>query len=269
MPSLRQNALRPERVCYPTMITSTKYGVRIADFYYDEEPHANRADIHRYIQWSSPLPGVWCEPYHTIVVDLNQNEDALLANMDRETRYRIRRAFADDLTYDCYNGENEQTLAEFFAFYDRFAPLVGLPAANRHRLQVLAQNRALDFSTVRQKDEQSLVWHVYHRTNSRVRGLHSAILHRTSSDATFRGLIGRANRYHNWKDMLRFKAAGISVFDLGGWYPGNSDPERLRINRFKEEFGGKVVVNFNGIRAVSMKGKAAIWSQKVLKKQLV
>lgn len=60
-----------------------------------------------------------------------------------------------------------------------------------------------------------------------------------------RNLIGRANRFHHWQDMLRFKQAGIRVYDFGGWYQGTTDTEKLGINRFKAEFGGTVVTNYN------------------------
>jgi len=251
------------------MILSSRWGLRIADFYYDEEAHTHGVDVARYIQWSRPIPGVLCAPFHTIIIDLSQDEDTLFAKMQRETRYRIRRAEADDLTYNHYDGANRDAVKEFCKFYNQFALTVELPPVNHSRLYRLAGHGFLDLSTVRQKNGESLVWHVYDRNGSRARGLHSAVLHRASSDAAYRGLVGRANRVHNWKDMLRFKAAGVSIFDLGGWYAGDTDPQKLRINRFKEEFGGCVVVNYNGIQALSAPGWFAIWSQRLVKKQLV
>jgi hypothetical protein len=57
--------------------------------------------------------------------------------------------------------------------------------------------------------------------------------------------------------MLRFRDLGCTTYDLGGWYAGKTDTHQLRINAFKEEFGGRVVQNFNCIEAVTIKGKIA------------
>jgi lipid II:glycine glycyltransferase (peptidoglycan interpeptide bridge formation enzyme) len=60
-----------------------------------------------------------------------------------------------------------------------------------------------------------------------------------------------------WRDMLRFKASGISTFDFGGYYLGSDDEEKLRINGFKEEFGGRVIQEFNCEKALTLKGELA------------
>jgi lipid II:glycine glycyltransferase (peptidoglycan interpeptide bridge formation enzyme) len=67
-------------------------------------------------------------------------------------------------------------------------------------------------------------------------------------------MLGRANRYHHWEDMLRFKKSGISVYDFGGWYVGDTDQEKLRINDFKNKFGGQIVKNFNCNYCINIKG---------------
>ena len=54
--------------------------------------------------------------------------------------------------------------------------------------------------------------------------------------------------------MVRFKSAGISTYDFGGWYEGTTDHERLRINKFKEQFGGEIVKNYICEQALTLKG---------------
>jgi lipid II:glycine glycyltransferase (peptidoglycan interpeptide bridge formation enzyme) len=70
-------------------------------------------------------------------------------------------------------------------------------------------------------------------------------------------LVGRANRYLHWQDLLRLRESGCTALDLGGWHPGD-DTELLKINKFKEEFGGKVVEIYNSMMGISLKGKAAL-----------
>jgi len=48
------------------------------------------------------------------------------------------------------------------------------------------------------------------------------------------------------------------MYDFGGWYSGNTDPEMLNINRFKEEFGGKVVKVYKCWYGISLKGKLCL-----------
>jgi hypothetical protein len=71
--------------------------------------------------------------------------------------------------------------------------------------------------------------------------------------------IGRANRLHHWSDMLRFRGEGFGIYDFGGWYAGTQDETLLRINRFKERFGGELVVQYNCDQAITWKGALGLW----------
>ena len=93
---------------------------------------------------------------------------------------------------------------------------------------------------------------------------YSASLFRELDNSAIRNRIGRANRLLHWQDMLHFKAGGISVYDFGGWYAGDSDLERLRINKFKEEFGGQIVKNHICERALTVKAKLFLRARRFL-----
>ena len=84
-----------------------------------------------------------------------------------------------------------------------------------------------------------------YRAEGRARLFQSASSFRELDSSSMRSLTGRANRFQHWHDMLRFKEGGVVSYDFGGWYEGREDQERLRINSFKEEFGGQVVKAFN------------------------
>ena len=71
--------------------------------------------------------------------------------------------------------------------------------------------------------------------------------------------IGRANRLHHWLDVLRFRDEGFAIYDFGGWYAGRENEELLRINCFKESFGGKVVFHYKCDQGLSWKGSLALW----------
>jgi len=92
--------------------------------------------------------------------------------------------------------------------------------------------------------------------------LHSASLFREYSDTPTRNLIGRANRNLHWHDLLRYKEAGVPLFDFGGWYDGRDDEEQLRINAFKEEFGGRVVREFHCAVPASLRGRIVLFARR-------
>lgn len=100
----------------------------------------------------------------------------------------------------------------------------------------------------------TVVWHVHAVTQEKATLLYSASQFRQLDVNEARAVIGRANRLLHWRDMLFFKAEGKSVYDFGGWYVGTENVELLRINRFKEGFGGVRTDQFNGFIALSWRG---------------
>lgn len=228
---------------------------RFGDIYFGEESVASaEVDIIRHFHRATPLPGVPCSAMQTIVIDLAPHPDVLLAAVSKDTRYEIRRAAdKDGLEYNVVEATPE-AVNEFAGYYAQFAALKRLPPLSSDYLHALAGMRALDLSVVRQKGEV-LVWHAYYRGRERVRLLHSVSLYRTTEASARRNLVGRANRYHHWQDMCRFRADAIALYDLGGWYEGARDQEKVRINAFKEEFGGTIVPTFTCQQPVTVKGR--------------
>ena len=175
--------------------------------------------------------------------------------MKRGTRYEIRRAAArDNLVYDYCDGNDVRVFAEFCEYCDKFLVNKRQPKLDRRWLALLAQASLLELTRIADSAGQTLVWHCYHRSPQRATLLYSASHFRNGNGTEYRNKVGRANRYHHWQDMLRFKSAGISTYDLGGWYDGNQDEERLRINKFKEQFGGEIVRNYICEQAPTLKG---------------
>jgi hypothetical protein len=76
-------------------------------------------------------------------------------------------------------------------------------------------------------------------------------------------MVGRANRYHHWQDIVKFKNLGIATYDLGGWYADTTDPAKININKFKEEFGGELVKHFNCRHGITTKGKLFLLLRKI------
>lgn len=237
------------------MIAYQKKFIRIVECWNGEAPNAQGADLVRHFQQLRPLSGMFCREFYTLLIDLKRDNETLLAGMKRGTRYEIRRAAArDNLVYDYCDGNDVQVFNEFCEYCDKFLVHKHQPRLDRRWLLLLAQARLLELTRIADSAGETLVWHCYHRSPQRATLLYSASHFRNDNTVEYRNKVGRANRYHHWEDMLRFKSAGISTYDFGGWYDGNQDLERLRINKFKEQFGGEIVRNYICEQAPTLKG---------------
>jgi len=236
--------------------------VRIVDLYFDEPMLPPlEVDIIRYNQSSMPVADTTCTSFTTIAVDLSRSPDELRSKMKSHTRYKIRRAAEkDELFYEFSSDGNSDAVIRFADHFDRCAALKHLASASRQRLWILARNHALDVSFVCDKFGDILAASSYIVTPTRVRGLYAGASYRATTDQSRRTLIGRANRYLYWRDMLRFKEAGVRLFDFGGYYTGSGDEEKLRVNGFKAEFVGEILHEFNCQKAITLKGKIALWA---------
>jgi len=178
--------------------------------------------------------------------------------MNKGARYEIRRAATDGLVYEYCSSPDVATVDAFCGFYNTFAAQKGLAKAPRTRMLLVSRSGALSLSRV-SLGHETLVWHAYLTVGSRARLTHSASLYRGTADVARRQLIGRANRFHHWQDIICLRAHGIATLDLGGWYPGTENSQLLQINKFKEEFGGHVVRGFNCTRGITLRGRLVLW----------
>ena len=240
------------------MIGYKKWLVRFVEYQFDDAGPAVRADVARYLWRSAPVSSGRSNESFTLVLDLTNSPQTLLSKMHPNARYAIRRAEKDRFQYHFWSANDSDRLAEFYRFYDEFAATKGLPAADRQRLNAFAAAGLLDLSCAADPHGMALVWHAHYRGHDRVRLIHSASLRRRAMEPSIRALIGRANCYQTWKDLLRFQLEGISIYDLGGWYARVADREKLGINRFKANFGGQIVKEFSADIPLTAIGRLAL-----------
>ena len=191
-------------------------------------------------------------------VDLNEDPDKLLGGMNSTTRNEVRRGYKDPIVVEFDANPALATAEEFHAFYDRFAQAKKLAPANWMRLGSMQASGRLLLSRVKDTEGNALVWHCYLRDRSRARLLHSASVYRLNHSKEREKLVSRANRHLHWRDMLALRELGVATYDFGGWYAGREDKAMLRINSFKEGFGGRVVDLHNTYHGVTMKGRLAV-----------
>ena len=216
---------------------------RVEEFWFDEPFPERGVDVAWLCQRASIPARLDSETKHTMVFDLTLPEEHLFANIEAGTRYEIRRAQKESLEFRPPGIPDAAALIVFYEFYRDFAALKGLPAVRREYLRGAAGAGALHLSSMAHNGEV-IVWHAHLFIRGRARLLHSASFFR-GQDTHRRSMIGRANRLLHWLEMQAFRGLGATLYDFGGWYAGNSDQELLRINRFKEGFGGTIVEGFD------------------------
>jgi hypothetical protein len=187
-----------------------------------------------YFQFQGKLPPkpFIRQRFTTIVVDLNRNPEEIMADMQKNVRYKIRRAENDALCWE--TGFDER---QFVTFHQAFAKEKGIGGIDLRRIRSFGS--AIQLTRVI-CGGQVLAQHAYlvDREEQRSRQLFSATGRFENADSA---LIGRANRWCHWRDMLHFKELGITTFDLGGVAPQAGTGALDGINDFKMGFGGKLV----------------------------
>lgn len=243
----------------------------VAEAWYSPDLQGLRPDIVHFRYLERPPDDAPAEEFYTIWIDLSEDQDHLLADMNKTTRYDIRKAGEYGFRYESWHPGVTGQLDEFADFFDQAMPAKGLPPADRKGLRRYSACGVLDLSRVCDRNGQPLLWHAHYRDPSHARLAHMVSTHRVQPDSEFRTRLGRANRWAWWEDLKRFKQAGISLYDSGGWYPGVEDQELLAVNFFKEGFGGRIVKTFVYTRPGTLKGRlylaASRWRGRFLRQR--
>lgn len=172
---------------------------------------------------------------HTLLINLEQDDSVLLSSFSEKTRYEIRRASKESLSH-----EIRIDIAAFVSFYNAAALQKGRSSIAASDLELFSQN-LLVTATLREGKAMAMHAYLCDEESKIVVLYQSATAHRGASDPSSRSLIGRANRWLHWQDMLLFKSTGYSCYDFGGWSKDATDPELQGINKFKQGFGGLLV----------------------------
>lgn len=242
-----------------TVVRYRRVGLRVGEVWFgDRKP--TRCDIVKYVQAVRKPTSVRAVPFTTLCIDIARPTEQIFSSFSSETRTEVRRAERrDDFSYEFVPHPDRRLIAEFMVSYREFCRQKGLPIGALWYLDALAQQGALTLSIARTADGKTLVWHSYLISGNRARQLQSVSLFRNYAGSGDRNMMGRANRWLHWRDMCALREVGVATYDQGGWYSGHNDQEKLRINRFKEGFGGTLTVGYSWIQGNSLIGKLAVW----------
>ena len=231
---------------------------RFASFgevWFDEQPPERPpVDVLTFRLRSLPVEPRASTPFNSLVSDLAADESAIMASFGSTNRYKVKRADSKDGLTSEFMPQPQPHLDDFCGFYDEFAHQKTLTGSYRRGLAAACAAGQLVLSAATRNGER-IVWHAYIRSDSRAALLHSAS-HFRSKDSAERALVGRANRWLHWRDMLAFKQMGLVAYDWGGMFDDETPIEHASINNFKREFGGRPHCAYNCDMPVSGRGRA-------------
>ncbi len=242
-------------------VTRRKLGVSISDIFFAGRPDTTigpHVYVAFFVQAKEYYPGF--KPFKTQLIDLSRSEGELFDSLSSNTRYKINRAEREGLHARVETSPSKEELSKYTGFYDEFAGQKGLPESNVCKLASFAAAGALALSSVVDATGKLLAAHAYVSDieTRRVRLLYSASHFRSSQESAERNLIGRANRLLHWQEICEFKRLGYVFYDLGGLPMDDSDPAKNAIARFKLEFGGDHVIEYNGFIPRNILAQAAL-----------
>ncbi len=236
------------------MIRIDGRGAVYGEVWYDEElPEDAGVDIVHYHQREAPIANARTTSFLSLITDLSVGQDAIFDQFNKDCRYRIRRVESKDGLRMEFTTDPEGRLDEFRAFFDAFARQKSIEPADRQWLIAACRARQLALASISQNDEV-LVWHAHVMSGNTARLQHSASSFR-NRDNDYRALIGRANRWLHWKEMMQFKEMGFQRYDWGGLFEDESDSGRAGVNSFKKAFGGKQERTYDCTVPVTFKGR--------------
>src|SRR5712691_176559 len=239
------------------MICIKGRGAVYGEVWYDEEPPRDSGvDIVLYRQRNAPIADARYTPFLSLVTDLSVDEDAITRKFGKEARDKIRRAETRDGLHVEFIMDPESRLKEFRAFYDSFARQKSLEPSDHQWLAAACKARQLALTSATQSGE-ALVWHAYVMLGNAARFQYSCSCFR-NREGNYRALVGRANRWLHWRDMLQLKEMGIKRYDWGGLFEDESVPEHAGINTFKKGFGGQQERTYDCTVPVTLRGRIYI-----------
>ena len=239
--------------------------VRYGELWFDEEPpYSAGVDILVYRYRAAPIAHARTIALRTLRSDLTVPAETIVAAFDANCRRQIRHAGRDRLRYELFDATDE-SIEEFASFFDAFARGKGLGLADRHWLRRVAAENQLTFTCVSCAG-RPLVRHAQLRAGDIVQVTNSASLFRGMNEED-RALVGRANRWLHWQNMLAFKDAGAHCYDWGGMFADESSPEHAGVNRFKRGFGGVPVLAYECKLPVTVRGRAWLTLRETVKRR--
>lgn len=165
----------------------------------------------------------------TTTIDLSKAECELFNALNEPFKYEIKKAERSGFYFDSLLSPTLFDCKKMIASFNIFSKNKGIGKINTRRIIALQKTNTIVLTTIK-KENTDVVTHVYLFDKGRALLLHS--FHHPNKFT--KQIMGEANKYLHWKDILLFKEKGIKIYDFGG-----INPEKVPgISQFKLNFGG-------------------------------
>lgn len=236
---------------------------KINDFYGVDhtEEEIKKGDVHCYFQQHYYRGAQAKMSLHkqtrTLCIDLNIMSDQLKQEMNKTTRYEIKKAGKDDLTIQQIAAPTKMDVKKFMKFFNYFAAGRGIEKARKDKINSLRRTKRLMISYVYHKSGEKLAAHLYMINKKRTMLFYSAAKS-AFNDVIKPQEISRANRYLHWQDMLFFKKKEFEIYDFFGLSREKDNQKQQNINKFKKGFGGEEENNYQSYIPQTLRGRMLV-----------
>jgi hypothetical protein len=187
----------------------------------------------------------------TLIIDLNQSLDDIWDKFSPGVKYEIRRAERDGITTAInahyqdfldlnYRFRSNKHLGKY-SYPQDIMEKFGFLILGYYKGKIICGNYHF-------MDDKIIRW---------VIGASDRFSPKNQTGQNSNQIYGRTSRLLIWKAIIEAKQRGLSEFDLGGFYTGIEDSDLIGINRFKNGFGGELIIKYNYQKTGSIKGKIA------------
>ncbi|MDI4635981.1 MULTISPECIES: hypothetical protein [Halomonadaceae] len=204
--------------------------------------------------------GCVCLLMPSYVIDLRLGEDEIFGKIHRSTRRNIIKANKKgEVVYNRITNPSDSDIIIFCEFYNRFAKEVGIKRCAVGKLKAIRDQGELLLTSVSDKSGRILCSHAHLINGKQAYGIYSALLRSMGEEKVNGQLIGMANKYLDWKNIVYAKKWGCDWYNFGGKILDPKDAKGQGVNDYKIAFGSQEAYDFRVYTSRSLLGKAFIF----------
>lgn len=234
-----------------------KHGIKLVDIYYaNSSQGVDDYDVVLYIQNKEPIKGA--AEFKTVILNLEKSNEDIFTGFGKHLRRAIRKMeTSEEVEYFIDFEPSDEQMESFIKYFEEFSKTRGIYNCDTNILYKLRDTGCLAIEGAREKESGDvLVYHTYVFDDTRARMQYSAsITYLFPDDNKKRNMISNVNKMLTFHGIKVFKKKGLKEFDFGGVTLDSSNKEMEGIDRFKMEFGGELVTEYNYYCAKNSKGK--------------
>ncbi|MEN1760647.1 hypothetical protein [Anoxynatronum sibiricum] len=239
----------------------TKLGfIRIKDLYYAPALQPPSPDIDVIYYYHCKVSGPGSKPFHTLLIDVSREPEALLASFRKSTRNAVRRAMENPhislevKALSSLQQSGGEKLEAFVSAYDQFASQKGIQPCNRELVHLLAGEERLALATARLEEEVLCQFLLVEADKKMVAYYGYNTRFSIEEDTEKVSLIGKMNRALDYQCMLYTRESGKAHYDLCGLTLDPENPEAGNVDHYKLGFGGEIATEYHFMQPVTLKG---------------